>query len=76
MVVALVWHAGVPQPKVSQADAAFADLGLDWWLDLRLLLEILLLDPAGLLVDLLVVLLVRVVCAGPDLVEARVSKVM
>lgn len=67
VVVALVRHAGVPEPQVTEADAAFLDFGLHWRFHFGLLLDELFLDPAALLGGLLVLFFVGVVDAGPDL---------
>jgi hypothetical protein len=57
----------MPEPQVTEADAAFLDLGLYWRFYFSLLLDVFFLDPAALFGGLLVVFFVGTVSAGPDL---------
>lgn len=67
MVIALVRHAGVPKPQVTEADGPFLYLRLNWRLHFGLLLDVLFLDPTALFGGLLFVFIVRVVGTGPDM---------
>ena len=67
VVISLIRHASVPEPQVTEADAAFLDLGLYWRFYFGLLLDVFFLDPAALFGGLLVVFFVGTVSAGPDL---------
>lgn len=67
MMIAFVRHASVPQAQITETDTPFANAWLNGRSDLRLILDVFFLDPAAFFGRLLVVSLVSVVGASPDL---------